>query len=57
MVMLGDKICFIDKSGDFVVQCRSGELGWFFEGLSVARDADKYGYINKSGTDVIGPPV
>ncbi|MBP6478009.1 MAG: WG repeat-containing protein [Chitinophagaceae bacterium] len=49
------KFCYIDKTGNIVIQPQFDLPGNFHEGLASVKVGDKYGYINKIGKFIIDP--
>jgi hypothetical protein len=54
-VRVGDRLGAIDRAGKLVIPARFTELGDFSDGLALACDGDAYGWIDPTGTGVLGP--
>lgn len=50
-----DKVGFIDKEGDFVIEPKFDDAKDFYEGLAPVKIDRKWGYIDKTGEFVIQP--
>lgn len=50
-----DKVGYIDKEGDFVIEPKFDDAKDFYEGLAPAKLDGKWGYIDKTGEFVIHP--
>ena len=52
---IGDKVGFINKAGEFVINPQFDGAWSFSEGLAWVKIGDKWGFINKAGEFVINP--